>query len=396
MNRYLASFVALMSVSAGMAQAPGFTITGTVPGLTADHKVELVNRDERQGSEWYRLPAASVTDGKFVITGSVLMPLMCEIRIDTPEKENERSIGYAMDLMVENVPVEINAVHVDSLPHSFTVGTIGIDHRKYYTVKAGEAQREFEEYRAELEPYERASRQAHYNLYWDQNRDKSEAGTERLRQAYSVAEGELSRANDAFIRKHPAYHISAMEWYRQLSEPFVFTAEELDELQPQLNANNSPERVALINAAIDKARQVVRGQKYTDFVAKDAEGAEHSMSEYVGKGRWTMIDFWASWCGPCRAAIPHVRELHKKYGDRLGIYAVSLDEEDAAWRNAMELEKMDWTQLQLPKENFGNVSRDYNFKAIPFMVLIDPDGHIAFAGHDPGKVSEILAKGIGQ
>ena len=56
MNRYLASFVALMSVSAGMAQAPGFTITGTVPGLTADHKVELVNRDERQGSEWNRLP----------------------------------------------------------------------------------------------------------------------------------------------------------------------------------------------------------------------------------------------------------------------------------------------------------------------------------------------------
>ena len=395
MNRIISSCIALMAMSTGIAQEPTFTITGNIPGLTSAHKVELVNRDDKKGSEWFRLPASSVTDGKFVITGSVAMPLMCEIRIDAPEQENERSIGHAMDLMVENMPVEINAVHLDSLPPSFSVGTVELNHRKYYTVKAGDAQREFEEYRAALEPYERATRQAHYNLYWDENRDKSEAGNERLRQAYSTAELELSKATEAFIRKHPAYHVSAMEWNRMLSEPFVFSAEELDEIQPQLNANNSPERVALINATIDKARKVVRGQKYTDFVAMAPDGVEHSISEYAGKGRWTMVDFWASWCGPCRAAIPHVRELHKKYGDRLGIYAVSLDEEDAAWRKAMEYEKMDWQQFQLSKENFGNVSRDYNFKAIPFMVLIDPDGNIAFAGHDPVKVSAILDAGLG-
>ena len=146
--------------------------------------------------------------------------------------------------------------------------------------------------------------------------------------------------------------------------------------------------------SVDKARKFVKGQPYTDFPALDPEGKEHNFSDMVQKGRYTMVDFWASWCGPCRMAIPHVRELHEKYGDKLGVIAMSVDEDPEAWKVAMEQEKMDWTQLRVAKENFKAVTTAYNFSGIPFMVLIDGDGNIVFAGHDPVKVSQILEKNL--
>lgn len=87
-----------------------------------------------------------------------------------------------------------------------------------------------------------------------------------------------------------------------------------------------------------------------------------------------------------------MRELHEKYGDRLGIVAVSVDEDTEAWKLAMEQEKMTWPQMRVAKENFKDVTSAYNFSGIPFIVLIDPQGRIAFAGHDPVKASEILSK----
>ena len=146
--------------------------------------------------------------------------------------------------------------------------------------------------------------------------------------------------------------------------------------------------------AVENARKFMRGQQFADFVAVDPEGTSHNFSAHAGKGKYTMVDFWASWCGPCRAAIPHVRELHEKYGDKLNIIAASVDEDDAAWRKAMDQEKMAWTQLRVPKENFKDVTAAYHFSGIPFMVLVDGDGKIVFAGHDPVKVSDILSKAL--
>ena len=65
------------------------------------------------------------------------------------------------------------------------------------------------------------------------------------------------------------------------------------------------------------------------------EGVEHRLSEFTVGDKYVMVDFWASWCGPCRAAIPHVRELYNKYSDRVNFIAVSLDKEEDAWRKAM-------------------------------------------------------------
>ena len=105
-----------------------------------------------------------------------------------------------------------------------------------------------------------------------------------------------------------------------------------------------------------------------------------------------MIDFWASWCGPCRAAIPHVRELYKKYGDKVEFIAVSLDSSEAPWRKAMDHEKMEWTQLWADKSHSEGVVKPYQISGIPFIMLLDPQGRIVHAGHNPDAVTAILEK----
>ena len=141
---------------------------------------------------------------------------------------------------------------------------------------------------------------------------------------------------------------------------------------------------------MEYARKYVKGKDYTDFALLDTEGNRHNMSEYIGKGKYVLIDFWASWCVPCRAAIPIVREIYKKYSDKVDIYAISIDQDEKAWRQAMEQEKMEWNQRYAPDEMFQAVVEPYSIKGIPHMVLIDPQGKIAYVGHNALLLTSVL------
>ncbi len=390
MKRISLSIVSLMAMGSLMAQGT-FTITGKVPGLKAGHRVELINRDTKPGNDWKAIPG-TVADGQFTITGSVGKPTYCEIRIDNPAGNGAK--GHAFEIMVENMPMEVSVAHLDSITPSFFVGPSGLYQKKNVSVKGGDAQRELEEYSAAIFPYQVAVKQAHFNAYWDEKRDKSPEGKAKLKAKHEEAEKNLDDVKTVFMNEHPAYHISGMLWEQALGSPFIYDSAELDEIKAKVCANNSPVRSNSLAKAVENARKFMRGQQFADFVAVDPDGTSHNFSAHAGKGKYTMVDFWASWCGPCRAAIPHVRELHEKYGDKLNIIAASVDEDDAAWRKAMDQEKMAWTQLRVLKENFKDVTTAYHFSGIPFMVLVDGDGKIVFAGHDPVKVSDILSKAL--
>lgn len=99
-------------------------------------------------------------------------------------------------------------------------------------------------------------------------------------------------------------------------------------------------------------------------------------------------------CGPCRAAIPHVKELYNKYKDKLNVLSVSLDSDEKPWRKAMEKEQMEWKQLWADKERVNGVKDHYQIKGIPFLLVIDPSGKIAFAGHGPDELSDFLSKNL--
>lgn len=364
----------------------GFAINGIIPDLKEGTKIELVNKDIRNDGSWLVVDTVS-TAGGFRLEGHVDMPTYCELRIYLDEENYKTNVAY---LMVENMPITVSAASVDSIPPIFSLGPRELYRAKNVKIDGGEAQREFMEFREYLLPYEAKMKQDHYNLYGDQSLKPTAEEKVALSKKYEESQNEYKNAIERFVEAHPDYHISAMYWVKNLSRPFVYSTWELDSIWKQVNKNTSPARVAMLKSTIDKTRDYVRDTKYSDFEGMDPEGVNHKLSEFIHNAGYTLVDFWASWCGPCRASIPKVRELYNEFGNGLNVISVSVDKKEDDWRKAMDKEKMEWTQLKVTPENGSVLGDVYNFSTIPFMLLIDHSGNIVFAGHDLEKISEIL------
>lgn len=126
-----------------------------------------------------------------------------------------------------------------------------------------------------------------------------------------------------------------------------------------------------------KASMVV-GVAYRDIAGITPEGDSVRLSQLITPGHVTLLDFWASWCGPCRQMIPTFKEYYTKYHDQgFDIIGISLDTNSKLWHNALQKEQMTWPQLSELKGFSGTISQDYGIQAIPYIILLDRTGHVA-------------------
>ena len=124
-------------------------------------------------------------------------------------------------------------------------------------------------------------------------------------------------------------------------------------------------------------KKVAIGQKFTDFEMPNAKGEVHKLSEYVGNGKVVLIDFWASWCPPCRAEMPNLVKAYKDYQDKgFDIVGISLDSKADAWAKGVKDLNITWTQLSDLKGWQNSGAALYGVNSIPHTVLVDKDGTI--------------------
>ncbi|MDO5663628.1 MAG: redoxin domain-containing protein [Bacteroidia bacterium] len=148
---------------------------------------------------------------------------------------------------------------------------------------------------------------------------------------------------------------------------------------------------------LDNAEKVAIGQKFVDFTMKDTKGNDVSLSDYAGKGKVVLIDFWASWCGPCVAEMPNVVAAYNNYKNKgFEVVGVSLDKEEEKWLAGIKELQMTWPQMSDLLFWETPVVELYAFRGIPHTVLLDKDGTIIakdLRGAElHNKLNELLGK----
>lgn len=379
--------LSILSVLCALPASAQFTLNGRIEGMPDSLQVAVVNVESR---EQLPLCQASPADGTFCLTcDSVIRPLLCELRILQRSPKNGRLYTrHAVRFMASPEAMQVADVTWDALQEASE------DYRteQVLHISGGQAQADWQEYLDAVYDLEREARLAGYKeaeVYFATNDNPD--SVRKYRKLEQAAQRRLHEARVSFARRYPSSFAANYWMYQELRTDFVYTADELEEMASLVQTCPDTVRVNALNRNLEVALRYALGQHYPDFDLTRPDGTSARLSALIpAEAQFTLLDFWASWCGPCRAAIPRVKELAAQYGSRLGLVSVSVDEKETAWRKAMEEEQMTWAQAWLNKEQVPVAADSYMLTTIPRLVLMDGEGRIVCSTNLPDVIVEYL------
>ncbi len=220
------------------------------------------------------------------------------------------------------------------------------------------------------------------NAITDEYREKAEAISDDDEAAgealYEETMGKIKEASLAAIEKNPDNYIAR---YALQNIIYDLSLEELDGILAKCGKFVSDdEAISRIHSCKIAEQETAEGKPFVDFAGKTPEGADIKLSDIVGKGKWVLADFWASWCGPCMREIPNIKRTHETLaGDKFTVLGVAVWDGDEDGGNTKSADRMKEKEMTWPQIFVGNdktPTDKYGITGIPTMILFAPDGTI--------------------
>ena len=375
---------------------PGYKITGSVPGTPDGMKVYLYN---------WNTPVDSgvVKGGKFVLTGKVDVPVRYQLWVDlSPDKNMEYEKDMrGSDIFVDNTDIRYETPSIDSLASRMSF------HRKEVKgevlITGSPVHDLYLKYKEKIRPYSNRSSEA-WNEYLKVYHIPALDGVFNTREGLALAremqeaQKEMKKIQWDFITGNPTSPVS-IDIAQNMMYSSKLSKAEMDKLLQAIDPSlhNAPAYKEL-QKSMEGFYPVAIGEKFKDIEVVNEEGKTVHLADYVKPGQYNMVEFWASWCGPCRGEIPHLRHVYEAYGkgeNAFNMISVSIDDKESDWKKALKEENMKWIQLCDLKGWKGEVINKYKIQGVPFCLILDKEGRIIDHGVRGSELDLVLIDLLG-
>jgi peroxiredoxin len=323
-----------------MAQG-GLTLTGTIKGLANGTTVSLVDINKPTDT----LAKAKVINGVFNLKKKLDEPMLTNL-VYMPGKNSV--------LFLDNSTVKISGDVAEPTKVKVTGSTIHNDFMEFQNI---------------FNPL-------FQGLMAMNNQAQMSGGSDSLIMAMDHAKEKIQKEIDLFIAKHPSSPVSSfvLTATMSLNEDILLTESRLNRLKKSATENLYGK---YLKEMIQDGKATAIGGVAGDFTQADTSGAPISLSSF--RGKYVLLDFWASWCGPCRQENPNVVATYHKFKNKnFTVLGVSLDRANQKdkWIQAIHTDQLDWTHVSDLQYWNNAVAQQYRVQSIPQNFLIGPDGKI--------------------
>lgn len=363
MKKQLFTMAIGLFVIGGWAMAQTFTIEGKIDGVKSG-KAELQAREGAKMVAKYSTGIAE--DGTFTLKGKVTEPDIYAIKIN--------DLRGAITVFLDNSNIKVTGKS-DDLPNAEVTGSVTNDVLVGYN-KITKAQN------LKLRPL--------YDAYNEADKAKKTEDMKKIDLQISAQDDQNLTEKLAYINANIKSPVSAFILNSML--PSIEDPTPLDKMVANFDpAYAQYKYVTMLKESLGKLKLTAIGQLAPDFTQNNPDGKPIKLSDF--RGKYLLVDFWASWCGPCRAENPNVVLAYNKYkGKNFTVLGVSLDRDKANWLKGIEEDKLTWTHVSDLKYWDNEVAKLYGVRSIPANFLLDKTGKIVGRNLRGEKLEEALAK----